>query len=479
MAVFIVSQTRNGRHAMRSAKCYPMQRDAFIAATAAWLLPWLGATDATAAQFIGLGDFPGGRYISVASDVSADGSIVVGRSAYSSTCGPIHCTPAFPVFRAFRWTDAGEMDPLPGNWAKAISDDGSTVVGVGAFRWQQSTGSVSLGEGAASADAVSADGSVIVGYTNSPAQAFRWTDDSGIMELGNLPGHSESFARGVSADGTIIVGSSHSDLLPREAFRWSQATGMVGLGNLPGGAGSEATAVSADGSVVVGQGTSSAGQEAFRWTQSTGIVGLGDLPGGSYSSSAADVLADGSIVVGQASTDIGPEAFIWDAGMGIRNLRDVLVDDFGLDASLAGWTLRSANGISADGRVIVGSGNSPRGIEAWIARLDASTALPGDYNEDSAVDAADYVVWRKGFGTVYTQNDYDVWRAHFGRAVSDGWSAGSGSAGYPLGASAASLSTPAPEPGLLILSIMMTLLIAMHSSWECRGAIRSYRQERN
>jgi hypothetical protein len=45
---------------------------------------------------------------------------------------------------------------------------------------------------------------------------------------------------------------------------------------------------------------------------------------------------------------------------------------------------------------------------------------PGDYNRDGVVDAADYVVWRKGFGTTYTQDDYDVWRAHFGETGGGG-----------------------------------------------------------
>ena len=43
--------------------------------------------------------------------------------------------------------------------------------------------------------------------------------------------------------------------------------------------------------------------------------------------------------------------------------------------------------------------------------------VPGDYNQNGNVDAADYVVWRNGVGTTYTQGDYDVWRAHFGRTA--------------------------------------------------------------
>jgi hypothetical protein len=41
--------------------------------------------------------------------------------------------------------------------------------------------------------------------------------------------------------------------------------------------------------------------------------------------------------------------------------------------------------------------------------------FPGDFNRDGLVDAADYVVWRNGLGTQYSQADYDVWRANFGR----------------------------------------------------------------
>jgi hypothetical protein len=39
---------------------------------------------------------------------------------------------------------------------------------------------------------------------------------------------------------------------------------------------------------------------------------------------------------------------------------------------------------------------------------------PGDYNGDGVVDAGDFVTWRKGLGTIYTQADYAIWRARFG-----------------------------------------------------------------
>jgi hypothetical protein len=64
--------------------------------------------------------------------------------------------------------------------------------------------------------------------------------------------------------------------------------------------------------------------------------------------------------------------------------------------------------------------------------------LPGDFNHDGAVNAADYVVWRK---TDQSQTGYNNWRANFGRT------AGGGS-----GAIAATV----PEPATGLLLAMLT-----------------------
>ena len=61
--------------------------------------------------------------------------------------------------------------------------------------------------------------------------------------------------------------------------------------------------------------------------------------------------------------------------------------------------------------------------------INAAAFLPGDYNHDDRVDAADYVVWRKTFGSTTAlaadgsgnqqidQADFDVWRRNFGTTV--------------------------------------------------------------
>jgi T5SS/PEP-CTERM-associated repeat protein len=78
-----------------------------------------------------------------------------------------------------------------------------------------------------------------------------------------------------------------------------------------------------------------------------------------------------------------------------------------------------------------------------------SVGLPGDFNSNGIVDAADYVVWRKGLGTTYTQADYDVWRTHFGQT------AGSDAA-LP---SAESLSATVPEPSTAALLLVSAIVV--------------------
>ena len=165
--------------------------------------------------------------------------------------------------------------------------------------------------------AVTADGSVVVGFGTSAAgpEAFRFEtggdgEGGAMVGLGDLPGgdfYSKAFA--VSADGSVVVGQSHS-ARGFEAFRWEGGV-MTSLGDLPGGAvNGLAAGVSADGRTVVGQGWSDAGFEAFVWRDGA-LAGLGELPGGGYSSEAFGVSADGRVAVGRSNASEGSEAVLW------------------------------------------------------------------------------------------------------------------------------------------------------------------------
>jgi hypothetical protein len=84
----------------------------------------------------------------------------------------------------------------------------------------------------------------------------------------------------------------------------------------------------------------------------------------------------------------------------------------------------------------------------------APVTVPGDYNQNGSVDAADYVLWRKGDlaadsnnDTVIDQADYDFWRANFGNS-----SAGAGAGGSAV-----------PEPAAVAL--LAIGLLATISGW--------------
>lgn len=82
---------------------------------------------------------------------------------------------------------------------------------------------------------------------------------------------------------------------------------------------------------------------------------LGDLMGSTFSSSAHAVSADGSVIVGSGTSASGTEAFKWTSAGGMIGL-----------GNLTGGTFdSSASGISADGSVIVGRGYSSSGKEAF------------------------------------------------------------------------------------------------------------------
>jgi probable HAF family extracellular repeat protein len=122
-----------------------------------------------------------------------------------------------------------------------------------------------------------------------------------------LGDHSRS--KDISLDGSTVVGLRVFG--STEAFLWTEEHGMVGLGDLSGGDFySNAEGVSADGSIVVGFSRSGSGREACLWTQYDGMVGLGDLPGGVFDSVAFGISADRSTVVGFSNSDLGTEAFL-------------------------------------------------------------------------------------------------------------------------------------------------------------------------
>ncbi len=338
----------------------------------AFLLPCNASPAQPTAEFVGLGDLPGGgdKPSSVVYDVSGDGKVAVGQGRSDKGA------------EGFRWINgviAGIGDLPNGLFASAgfgTSDDGSVVVGFGngesgyeAFRWQDGIivglGDLPGGSFDSVAWEVSGDGNVVVGSGDmaSITTAFRW--ENGVMEaLPPLLTGESSNAIAVSSDGSIVIGSSGG-----QAVRWRDGV-VEGLGLPPGGDSAFARDGSADASVVVGTVfvSNPNGTEAFIWREGIGMDYIPDLPGGSPYREALAVSGHGLVVAGVADGGAGFEPFIWSKETGTRALKHVLEAEYGLD--LTGWDLASVCSISFDGRVLVGNGLNPDGErEAWRAEL--------------------------------------------------------------------------------------------------------------
>ena len=280
----------------------------------------------------------------------------------------------------------------------------------------------------------------------TPPQAVLWHDPSGTWQspppavsLGQVGGLAfgglHSRAHDVANNGHLVVGAGCTtndcfdetlDTKPlpdKTAFTGTTVAflgtvgnpNLISLGTLPlsdpnAVPESEALAISGNSSTVVG------------WSRTT----------------LATLIPDGSQNNPTSTRPIpitGHEAFIWDpilTGGVMRKLSSYLIDEQGLGAQLAGWTLKEANGISDDGRVIVGTGINPDGnYEAFRVVIVRRTAHTGDYNGDGNVNAADYTIWRHtlgqgvpvGSGADGNQNgmidagDYNYWKARFGTAM--------------------------------------------------------------
>ncbi|OOY19374.1 hypothetical protein BMI86_16290 [Thioclava sp. DLFJ5-1] len=310
-------------------------------------------------------------YYFTANDISADGSVIVGKAA-----GGISNHPG--VQRAYRWTAAEGYQDL------------GTVDRTATF-------------GQSDARAVSGDGRTVVGYDralNGSETAFRWTQETGMVSLGFLPGRTSSgndWARGASWDGSVIVGQATgapegsfgaSALKP---FRWTEATGMEQL-SIPAGNNpyaldtGYASDVSWDGRVIVGamQPGGIYGHRAVRWTDGTMAL-LGTLPEVEAAqaadiSEALGVSGNGDVIVGLVNGfDSRTHGFRWTEDGGMQTVEDWLRDSGAtIDASVPGRSEITLTAVStnADGSVVVGI---TRDSETYIARGNGtgSAALPG------------------------------------------------------------------------------------------------------
>ena len=226
------------------------------------------------------------------------------------------------------WTNLGGLPgetPCGSDFSHSygVTADGAVVVGLGwvtgcgghAFRWETATGMVDLGStvsgNSSRANGIAAnDPTRVIGWQDTTTrQGARW--DNGVQTLFTFGAAPVGEALAVSPDGSVVVGSFAGN----EAWRWTQATGVQQIGVLPGfNFGGYGFALTDDGDTVVGACGFGFDRDAFIWTQAMGMVklddyltGMGlDLTGWDLGSATA-ISADGTVIAGWGN---GPTSFI-------------------------------------------------------------------------------------------------------------------------------------------------------------------------
>ena len=330
--------------------------------------------------FIGLG----GRDTYV-TGMSGDGTIVVGSRGQF---GP-----------AFRWTaetgvvNIGSLTPKT-----VISRDGKVIAGEAKDAnnvtvmaiWQGGTQWRTLGglpngrvqdQTLSHTWGINGDGSVIVGLgwvQPTGAHAIRWDAQNGVVDLGSLEKKS-SRANAVSADGNVIVGWDENPRQDGQYHYWRGAMWWQSMERLmnPYGWLGQAEAVSGDGSIIVGRGHPVHGQHAYRFTAWSGEnIELGAIPRGRTpgereeddTSLALAVSDDGRVVVGMSGWRPPTDAFMWTEETKMVKLSEYLTSK-GITGH-NGWILVHATALSPDGKIVAGTGINPNQVaEGWIARL--------------------------------------------------------------------------------------------------------------
>lgn len=136
---------------------------------------------------------------------------------------------------------------------------------------------------------------------------------------------------------------------------------------------------------------------------------------------------------------ITPAGKIWQDQLGIQDWDGNLNN---------GWTTNVSTVVGADGKIgfngYYGDYQLIIGGKSYdLSLVKGKTAytigqLPGDFNADGKVDAADYVVWRKSGGSVGSYND---WRQHVGQSTISG--------------------TAVPEPSSLYCILVVAISVLM------------------
>ncbi len=258
---------------------------------------------------------------------------------------------------------------------------------------------------------LSADGTVACGlsWDGCNARAFRWTQAGGMQEMEYLV-NGNARASVMSADGSVLAGFTQGNV-DRTPAVWSADGNGIAFNAAAQG---EIFGIDDTGTVMLGQyydantpgfallGTKWTSDGVGGWTRE--LIGAGALLPG-WGGVPQDIANDGTIVgfdilVGNRRAWIQPK--------GVGPLIELIsyIESHGGDVP-DGVALEVAQAISADGRFIIGHGF---GTGAWIVEITPDEGCPGDITGDNAVNLEDLAGILANFGKVGPglQGDLDL-----------------------------------------------------------------------
>lgn len=351
-----------------------------------------------------LGDLRGDVFHSEASDVSHDGSVVVGYG-WADSWRP----------SAIRWED-GLMERIPGmGQAFAISGDGTVVTGhrewLDKYNHEErgivlEAGNITViddprfeGERFDPID-ISSDGTRILGTVRN--SSYIW-ENGALTNLGTSPAGGGLGVEAISGDGTVIVGA-YTDTKPVNAVHTPfiiQDNVLSELPILPDHNEGLAMAVNYDGSIVVGRSyyrdpeTGGGFGQPCRWENGE-LFELKDFDGQAAQGGAIDISEKGTILgTIESSENPGMEFVIWSRKTDWKPVSITqLLLDHGYDLYET-YDYIELKKISADGTTIVGSVREhfPSGPKVEAFRIQIFDMFGRHQATAGYVDTAQWLGW--------------------------------------------------------------------------------------
>jgi uncharacterized membrane protein len=335
----------------------PVERPAFEV-----LGPLVGVTRPTPAP---------GWHFTDARWISDDGAVVAGVGGFDDASGSWRFT---PIVRR-----GGRVEDLREHLASAnrlvLSPDGSTLVASTIDRlwfWTaRRLDVVDLPTGrpyVLNAPSAANGADLLAGQADFPQLGFTaalWAGE-GLLPILDPSGAVVPEAAGaITPDGTVVLGHTRFD---HQIFRYQPADGSLSIIDpFPGAAFQLASDVSPDGNTFVGTATTGLGIEAYRWRNGL-VETLGHLNPSDPFTFGGRMSHDGRRIIGVSGASFSAQPFLWEEGIGIRPLADVVAEQ-GIDTR--GYRIDAVKDISADGRTVVGSAESPDGdFFGYVLHLD-------------------------------------------------------------------------------------------------------------